>query len=264
MLISVAEHEKTYVWKTLTRLLELQIVDNGAVGKLPLEELSGWALKLLAHSKGKQVLTEICELMQPSKQQVNLDNLDIKVQFFTSPDTTLWGFSGVNTIFINLLVLQKVHEYAKKNHDPKREILVWQDDGSYEEHIKMIVAIIGFQELTHIVIRKMDNNANYVTTSEVIAQKFRHFHSKNAGVIAQIRLLDLPPIEWDFLAAESDCVHKLFKFINTPNLAAPVLTPFNLSQLAVTDTFLVCDGLYKLPPAAPGHCLHELPTNPHF
>eukprot|EP00026_Physarum_polycephalum_P009751 Phypoly_transcript_09885.p1 GENE.Phypoly_transcript_09885~~Phypoly_transcript_09885.p1 ORF type:complete len:340 (-),score=44.34 Phypoly_transcript_09885:195-1214(-) len=242
MLISVSTPDKDFEYQALKKILDLQLVESGAVGKLSLDELKGWALKFMTHSRGKQVLTEICELMQPAPQQVNVDKLDIKVQFFSSPDTTLWGFSGINTIFINVLALQKVHEFAMKKHDPKKDIQAWKDDGSFEEHIKMVVAIIGFHELTHIVIRKTKNNANYVHTSHAVSHKFGHYHSNNAGLIAVIRVLDLPPINWEFLATDSDCVHVLFKFVNTPNQTAPVLSIYNFSQLSTTNTFLVCDG----------------------
>jgi len=234
---------------TFVQQLKIQLVNSGMVGEVSLSDLKIWALKLLSHPRGIQVLNDIYDAFN-FEEHAALNPAELvssnQVHFFSSPDAQMYGFSGIGSIFINLDSLQQAYLKLKK----KQEDWELEDKECFSFQTKMLVAVIGFHEAAHLAIRRLTNNASESSFREV-SMKFSYIPRLDVGIIAQIRLFDLPLLDWETgISYETRIVRDLFKWFQmgpTEGLVAP--PSLETARLSGASHEYIFDGIYKkLPP----------------
>jgi len=108
------------------------------------------------------------------------------VQFFKSVDTDLWAFSGIGTVYLNIIPFTQAYVKAKRHavfaEQPKHALL-------------LAVAAAGFHESAAMAIRKALNNAN-VSSVDNFARWYPHFYTSDPGTLAQILLFKIGIPRW--------------------------------------------------------------------
>eukprot|EP00026_Physarum_polycephalum_P010621 Phypoly_transcript_10789.p1 GENE.Phypoly_transcript_10789~~Phypoly_transcript_10789.p1 ORF type:complete len:357 (+),score=38.21 Phypoly_transcript_10789:151-1221(+) len=238
------------VFESLCALKDLKLVNSGTVCNVPFDEMKKWTLRLFNHPRGKLILQEMVGFSYPRKRQVDLEKLISTdgIHFFTHSDASLYSFSGMGTIYVNLHAIEKAHEYAKKIHtDPSQGQGIWKTEECFEMQVKMICAVVGYYEVVFMAIRMLVDNLNDEDT-DFLKHRFIHYNTSNAGVIALIRLLDLPPIHWNTLTSNQGTIPELFQFFANDTLSPPKISDLYIHTLdSATGKPPTYFGLYRTP-----------------
>jgi len=220
------------------KLLDIKLVDSAKVGSVELDDLKEWALKFLSQPRAKQVLSELVAIVS-TNDNANSPVIiqDTQVQFFTCKDSDLYGFSGIGKIFINLTALEKLHA-----HRSNLWAKVWTEEITNKQATKITTALIGLHEAANMVIRQRMRNANLTDTCNLVQQRFA-FMPYDAGVIAELRLLDFGFLALNAISADSNSVNELFQFFNSNETSAPAVNHMNF---AIEEYGGVYPGIYKV------------------
>jgi len=167
-------------------LLSIKIVHSGEVAGVGLSQLKAWAVSLIYHPRAWKILTEVVRTTHPDPKppiEITPTNLEPKVHFFTSDNTSLWAFSGIGTIFLNLSAFSKAYDdcQARANFD---ELL-------FPNTLKLLVAAVGYHVIVHLAVWKAANDANAFEVSEEMDRNYGHFYLCEPGLVAQIRFFGL-------------------------------------------------------------------------
>lgn len=200
------------VCKTL-RTLKL-VTDNLKVGDVSLSDLKAWAVKLLSHPRGKKVLTDMVDTIDEGG--FTLDGLtENSIRFISSEyGVELWGFSGIDKIYINIAALNGAHKEAIS--------LGYWSSKDLEMYTKMLVAVIGFTEAAHCALRKVDDDAKDWKFS-VIHQFYTHCSSRDPGVIAQTELFT-KLLDWQLFSSSQESVREMFKYFDSSATEPPKIS----------------------------------------